>query len=140
LLPLTWALPMFCLLHLFMGGLGMYFLASRWTGSLAGGALAGVVFAFNGVTLNMLMWPSHTATLAWMPWVILLVEMGWQSGGRKMILASLAAAMEVLGGGPETILFTWVILLALAALESCREPSRWWTIVRRFVAIGFVAL
>jgi hypothetical protein len=140
LLPLTWALPMFCLLHLFMGGLGMYFLASRWTGSQAGGALAGVVFAFNGVTLNMLMWPSHTATLAWMPWVILLVEMGWQSGGRKMILASLASAMEVLAGGPETILFTWAILLSLAALECRRQPSGCWTTLRRFVAMGLVAL
>src|SRR5208282_1656147 len=39
LLPLTWALPVFCLLHLFLGGLGMYFLASRWTGSRAGGTL-----------------------------------------------------------------------------------------------------
>jgi len=34
-------------------------------------AFAGVAFAFNGLTLNLLMWPSHIATLSWMPWVIL---------------------------------------------------------------------
>jgi hypothetical protein len=140
LFPLTWALPVFCLLHLFMGGVGMYFLASRWTGSRAGGALAGVAFAFNGVTLNMLMWPSHSATLAWMPWVILLVEEGWQWGGRKMIFAALAAGMEVLGGGPETILFTWAILFALAAVECLREPGKRWTLIRRFVGMGALAL
>jgi hypothetical protein len=140
LLPLTWALPLFCLLHLFLGGLGMYFLASRWTASRAGGALAGVAFAFNGVTLDVLMWPSHTATFAWMPWVILLVEEGWQMGGRKMILASLAAAMEVLGGGPETILFTWLILSGVALVECCREPARILTTARRFLAMGLLAL
>ena len=31
LLPLTWSLSFFCLAHLFWGGLGMYFLAHRWT-------------------------------------------------------------------------------------------------------------
>jgi hypothetical protein len=140
LLPLTWALPAFCLLHLFLGGLGMYFLASRWTGSRAGGTLAGVAFAFNGVSLNMLMWPSHSATLGWMPWVILLVEEGWRWGGRKIIVAALAAAMEVLAGGPETILFTWAILLAIAVVECCREPDQWWTRARRLLAVGSLAL
>jgi hypothetical protein len=36
LLPLTWSLPAFCLLHVFLGGMGMYFLARRWTDSQAG--------------------------------------------------------------------------------------------------------
>ena len=62
LLPLAWALPFFCLLHLFLDGLGMYFLAARWSGSRLGGALAGTIFAFNGLSLNFLMWPSHIAT------------------------------------------------------------------------------
>ena len=31
LLPLTWSLSFFCLAHLFWGGLGMYFLACRWS-------------------------------------------------------------------------------------------------------------
>jgi len=61
-LPLTWSLPAFCLFHVFLGGMGMYFLARRWTASQAGAALAGVVFSFNGLSLNFLMWPSHIAT------------------------------------------------------------------------------
>ena len=77
LLPLNWSLSFFCLLHLWFGGLGMYFLARRWTGNDFGAAFAGTVFAFNGVSLNLLMWPSHTATYAWMPWVVLTVELAW---------------------------------------------------------------
>src|SRR6476646_8391014 len=31
ILPLPWSLSFFCLLHLFIAGLGMYFLALNWT-------------------------------------------------------------------------------------------------------------
>src|SRR5208282_3609848 len=140
LLPLTWSLPFFCLLHLFLGGMGMYFLAARWTGSRAGAAVAGVVFAFNGLTLNFLMWPSHIATFAWMPWVILLTEAGWREGGRKLVPAALAAAMQVLAGGPESILFTWLILLVVGLMECGREgvPAR--VLARRFFLMGILPL
>lgn len=140
ILPLAWALPFFCLLHLFLGGMGAYFLAERWTGSRAGAALAGVVFAFNGLALNFLMWPSHIATFAWIPWVIYLTERGWREGGRRLVPAALAAAMEVLGGGPESILFTWLILLGLALVETGRGSRPWATLVRRFLAVGFLAV
>jgi hypothetical protein len=140
LLPLTWSLPAFCLLHVFLGGMGMYFLARRWTGSQAGAALAGVAFSFNGLSLNFLMWPSHIATFSWIPWVILLVEDGWRVGGRRMIAAALAAGMQILAGGPETIAFTWLVLLALAAAQWAREPRTFWRTARRLAVMGSLAL
>jgi hypothetical protein len=138
-LPLTWALGLFCLLHLFWAGMGMYFLTARWTGSRAGAALAAVVFAFNGLTMNFLMWPSHLATFAWVPWVILLAEDAWAVGGQKLILAALAAAMEVLAGGPEEILVTWLILAALAIGRLRNHTPGFLTLGRRFLAIGLIA-
>lgn len=112
-LPLGWSLSFFCLLHLWFGGVGMYRLARRWTGSDFAAAFAGVAFPFSGLTLNLLMWPSHIATFSWMPWVVLLVERAWREGGRTIILASLAGAMQMLAGGPETIFLTWLLLAAL---------------------------
>lgn len=41
-LPLSWSLAVFCLLHLWFGGLGMYFLAPRWTGRAQPAAVADV--------------------------------------------------------------------------------------------------
>src|SRR6266404_2496663 len=113
LLPLSWSLSFFCLLHLFWGGLGMYFLGHRWTGNRLGASVAGLVFAFNGLSLNLLMWPSHIATLSWAPWVVLSVERAWQEGGRKLILAAICGALQMLAGGPETILLTWLLLTAI---------------------------
>jgi hypothetical protein len=112
-LPLPWSLSFFCLLHLWFAGLGMFFLARRWTGNSFAAAFAGVAFAFNGLTLNLLMWPSHIATLSWMPWVVLAVELAWRDGGRKIILAAFAGALQMLAGGPEIIFLTWILLLAL---------------------------
>lgn len=113
LLPLTWSLSFFCLFHLWLAGMGMYFLAYRWTGNRVAAAAAGVMFAFNGLTLNLLMWPSHIATLSWMPWVVLTGEKAWKEGGRSLVGAALTGSMQMLAGGPETILFTWIILSSI---------------------------
>ncbi len=113
LLPLTWSLGFFCLLHLWFGGLGMYFLARKWTANDFAGAFAGTAFCFSGLTLNLLMWPSHTATWSWMPWVVLAVESAWRQGGRMIFIAAMCGALQMLAGGPEIIFFTWLVLLAL---------------------------
>ena len=124
--PLTWSLNFFCLIHLFFAGMGMYFLARRWSGNHIAAGLAGVVFAFNGLSLNMLMWPSHIATLAWMPWVVLLAEKAWLQGGRNLFAAALAGAMQMLAGGPETIMLTWLLVVALWCVQifqGFRQPN-----------------
>jgi Bacterial membrane protein YfhO len=129
LLPLTWSLSFFCLLHLWFGGLGMYFLARRWTENDFAAAFAGTAFCFSGMTLNLLMWPSHTATWSWMPWVVLAVEAAWREGGRKIMIAAIAGALQMLAGGPEIIFFTWLILLALWIQQLARNefprPKFW---------------
>ncbi len=112
-LPLEWSLSFFCLLHLWFAGLGMFFLARRWTGNNFAASFAGVAFSFNGFTLNLLIWPSHIATFSWMPWVVLAVELAWREGGRKIFLAAIVGALQMLAGGPETIFLTWLLLLAL---------------------------
>jgi len=145
LLPLGWSLSLFCLLHLFWAGLGMYFLAHRWSGSRYGAAVAGVIFAFNGLSLNFLMWPSHIATLSWMPWVLFAVERAWQEGGRKVVAAALVGACQMLAGGPETILFTWLLLLALwlvggSAAQAPADRLASQPICARHVSFGRFAL
>ncbi len=124
LLPLSWSLSFFCLAHMFWAGIGMYFLARRWTANALAASFGGLVFAFNGFSLNLLMWPSHIATLSWMPWVVLAVENAWRKGGRQLVLAAMAGAVQMLAGGPETILFTWLILLGLWGVELVEHLRR----------------
>ncbi len=111
--PLPWSLGVFCLGHMFVAGLGMYFLANRWTGNRLAAAVAGTVFAFNGLTWYGLEWPNNMAGLGWMPWVVLATERAWQEGRRRIVLAALAGALQMLSGAPEVILQTWILLVVL---------------------------
>ena len=138
LLPLTWSLPFFCLAHLFWGGLGMYLLAHCWTRHRLAAALAGVIFSFNGLTLNFLMWPSHIATFSWLPWVVWLGERAWRDGGKTFLCATVAGAMQMLAGGPETIMVTWLILLGLACADLVQEKELRSRIVLRFAGMGIL--
>ena len=135
LLPLPWSLGVFCLLHQFLAGLGMYFFARRWTGNRLAAAVAGLTFAFNGLTLNCLMWPSTMAALGWMPWVIDSVEQAWKSGGRKIYAASALGSLQMLTGGPEIILFTWGLLLILWLVALRKEKTVVAHRLKRFLII-----
>jgi hypothetical protein len=117
--PLPWSLGIFCLAHLVLAGTGMFVLARRWTGNPVAAGVAGVAFAFNGMTLSCLIWPNNIAALGWMPWVIYLVDRSWQKGGRILVLASWVGVTQMLAGAPEIFIFTWLILASLWA-------GRWW--------------
>ena len=117
LLPLSWSLGVFCLLHLFWGGWGMYWLAYHWTQNRFAAAFAGVVFSFNGLMLNSLMWPATIASLGWMPWVVWSVERAWHQGGRAVVVAAGAGALQMLSGGAEVTLLTWFLIGTLGLLE-----------------------
>jgi len=137
LLPLSWSLGVFCLLHLWLGGMGMFFLTRRWTGNNFAAAVAGIVFAFNGLMLNSLMWPSTIPGLAWMPWVVWLVEKSWRDGGKALVIAAIVGALQMLSGAAEVIMLTWVLVGAIAVGEFFFNTSARWKIVLRF---GIVVL
>lgn len=124
LLPLPWSLNLFCLLHFFLAGGSMYLLARRWTGSGVAGAVAGAAFSFNGLTMNCLMWPNNIAALGWMPLVLLTAEDAWKLGGRRLIVAALCGAMQMLCGAPEIILVTWVAASLFLAAGAGGEGRR----------------
>jgi hypothetical protein len=140
LLPLPWSLSFFCLTHLFIAGMGVYFLAHRWTNNRLAASVAGIVFAFNGLTWHALMWPNDIAALGWMPWVVLAVERAWQQGGRAIAVAALAGAMQMLAGAPEVILLTWAFVGALWLMQFITgEVSRLKLVIRGGVVGGMVA-
>lgn len=136
-LPLSWSLGVFNVAHLFLGAMGMYFLAYRWTGNRLGACVAGTAYSCNGLMWHALMWTSNTAALGWMPWVVLLTERAWRDGGRRnVITAALAGTMQMLSGAPEPILLTWVVLGFLWLREMLFGNSPRGHICRRLLAIG----
>jgi hypothetical protein len=133
--PLPWSLNYFCLGHLMLAGVGMYFLAYRWTQNRLSASIAGLVFALNGLMLNSLMWTSNLAALSWQPLVVLWVEQAWRFGGRRTVIAALAGAMQMLAGAPEIIVFTWMLLGMLWLGQACRRKIPFWPALQRIVIV-----
>ncbi len=129
--PMPWSFGMFSLGHMFLGGMGMYFLTRRWTGNCFAASLAGLVFAFNGFTWYGVMWPYMEAAMGWMPWVILLLERAREEGGKFIVYAALAVGLQLLSGGAELVLQTAVIAVLLAAADLAARPKAQWQIFAR---------
>lgn len=141
LFPLGWSLSVFCIAHLFLGGLGAWRLAHRFTGDHWAAALAGIAFAGNGLVQNSLMWPNNIAALAWMPWVLLLVESACHQRGRIFFVAALVAGLQMLTGGPEIILLTWLLAGGMVTAQAWqhRAGAREFAVrVGTFAALGAV--
>jgi len=126
LLPMPWAMNFFILGHVFLAGIGMYFLALRWFGNRLAASFAGLIFAWNGLALQCWMWPCHIAALGWMPWVVLLAERAWSGGKRPVVLAALAGACQMVTGSPEIIILTWLMVLGVFLLEVWRQKRLSW--------------
>jgi hypothetical protein len=116
-LPLSWAVGVICVAHLFCGGLGMFVLARKWTRDPLAAAVAGIVFSFSGLMVNSLIWPNNIAALGLMPWVVLVAENAWRCGGRWVVGAGVVGAIQMLSGAPEVILLTWILVLSLALMD-----------------------
>ena len=138
LLPMPWSFGLFCLGHLFIAGLGMHVLAYRWTGSRLAASLAGTVFAFNGLTWYGLMWPHIIAAMAWMPWVIWAIERACCGGRRELLVASLLTAMQLLSGGAEVILQTWLVIAILWIAQALRKEFPLRAGAVRLAGIGLI--
>jgi hypothetical protein len=121
LLPLPWSLNCFNLLHLYLGGLGMFSLALRWLRDGRAAGVAGVAYAFSGLMVSSLMWPNNVAALGWLPWVLLTGERAACEVRKGRLTAALVMALQFLSGAPEIIGLTWAGLLAVILFA--QEPS-----------------
>jgi len=138
LLPLSWSLSLFCVLHLYAGGLGMYFLAANWTRNLHAATFAGVAYAFNGLTQNCLMWPNNIAALGCLPWVLLTVPIAWRRGGGALVVGALVGSLQMLSGAPEIILLTWFVLLMLSVQDMVLRKATRVQIAGRFIVLTLI--
>ncbi|MGI6208762.1 MAG: hypothetical protein ACOYEW_11205, partial [Anaerolineae bacterium] len=63
------------LLHLSLAAVGMYFLVSRLSSSVLGGAVAGIAFSLGGyLTSFPVQQVTILSTAAWLPWLLLALD------------------------------------------------------------------
>ncbi len=140
LLPLSWSLGVFCLLHLWLGGVGMFVLTRRWTGSPLAAAFAGLAYAFSAVSLHSLLWPNNSAALGWLPWVVLAWERALADGGRAVLVGGVVTALQLLTGAPEIILQTWLLAGGLGLVQVPDLRAKLLVLVCRIAGVASLAM
>lgn len=125
LLPAAQAMNWEFILHLFLGGLFMYL----WLGRQSlhrHACLAGALMFMFSAPFYLRLYAGHVAphsTITWIPLVFLAIDglvasprLGW------MLLATGAAAMELLGGYPQVLFYTALIAVPYALIALRRSP------------------
>jgi len=146
--PLPWSLDWYCLAHQWLAGMGMFVLCRRWIGGTVGPLVAGVGYAFGGLTMSCVFWPNNIAALGWMPWVILLLPKAIESKhtpsrppirepciSRSAWLLPAVATLQMLCGAPEITLMTWIV--GASASLAFLPPPHWLAGLAKIV--GFFA-
>lgn len=135
LFPLPWALAWFCVLHILLGGIGMFRLGRQRTNCGFAGAFAGVAFAFGGMLLGCIIYPNYLVALAWMPWLFLLLPNATAKGGRHLVWLALIGSMQMLSGAPELILMNWVLVTLLVIAPANTEAGWNWKPLAHLVSV-----
>ncbi|HVP90839.1 MAG TPA: YfhO family protein [Terriglobales bacterium] len=133
-LPLFTAFKLYYLIHVVLGWLGLYALCRSYALSERASFLGASLFAFSGMYLSSFEFYNHIAALAWMPWVLLLLDRGSRtaSGRSRFIGIAVLWALLILAGSPEVI----VITALLAAAQAFMRPGEG----RRRLVAAFVPL
>ena len=126
-------------LHALLAALGAYFLALRLLRRYPAAVFAGLAYGLSGFFVGH---SSHTPMLecaAWVPWLMLVLDRGFESAPvRNTLLGGLAAGAMILGGHFQTILYGFFALALFAAALVLREPRRWARVAAMAAAIPIV--
>lgn len=132
-LAISWVLPSpgainyLAAFHLLLAGLGMFLLARRLGVSAFGAWLAAVVFSFSGYLFAHIHHVSLICASAWVPLILLFVQRAWEGDlVRNSVLAALALAACALCGHPQTLFFSFLLIIfwtLWGALARRRSPA-----------------
>lgn len=124
LFPMPCSLAWFCVLHILLGGVGMFRLGVERTESGFAGAMGGTSFAFCGLLLGCIIYPNYLVAFAWMPWMFFVLPEALEKGGRNLVRLAIFSSLQMLSGAPELILMTWA-LIATITIATARKNAEW---------------
>ncbi len=127
LMPVTRALGLIAVLHLWLAGVGMYAWLRSEGASAAGALLGGAVFAFSGYFF-VRMYAGHLGVIttgAWLPLLLWVYRRTVERRSWKLaVLGGLPAGLSILAGHTASFIYVALALVAYAAFcawEGWRE-------------------
>ncbi len=127
LLPLPTAIQTNVLLHLWLAGVGMYFLARVLGASRTGSVIAGLAFAGSGQLYTSLEMTGILDIYVWLPWVVAASELTWRrrSWGWTAVAGLLYGVLAVAGHLPWFIYSSMFMALWVGAHVAAGAWDAW---------------
>jgi hypothetical protein len=127
---------------LFAGiGVGMYVFLRALALSTVACLLAAVTFTFSGTVFSQINHVDMTEGLVAVPWMLLAVLYIIRDGRwRWSVLLGVGFALVILGGAPEAMLDTAILVVLFAAMTAGLDRARWWRVLTRGGAGAALAL
>ena len=118
ILPFAAAFKLHYLIHFLIGWAGVFLLIRSFRLSGAASFLGATIFVFSGVYLSCVEFYNHVAALAWMPWILLLLNGSRLRGWKPLAGLSLLWALMILAGTPFVAVITGISAAVMILLRS----------------------
>jgi Bacterial membrane protein YfhO len=126
-LPFDIGFSAFLAFHLLIAGWGMArYLQSSCDLRSWESVLGGIVYSLGGFLTSLISLTNQLAVAAWMPWALVSTERLLMTGSRRaFVWLTLVIGFQLLGGAPEGVIVTAVLIAAIAARHVWRTRGEW---------------
>ncbi|MCM3876501.1 MAG: hypothetical protein NEA02_08785, partial [Thermoanaerobaculia bacterium] len=131
----------FSLAHLWLAGLGGFFLVRFLTNARIAPLFGGLAYMLSARTLQSTIWPNAVAVAALIPFILLGI--GWLAAGRRragLLLGATAGGLALLAARPHSLLGAAPIVIAFAAAQFRDARDRRRFLVELGLATALAAL
>jgi hypothetical protein len=138
-LPLGLTMSVTAVLHLFIGGWGMWAFTGRLKIPAFGRCVSALAFGLTGYLVGRLGTYPTISVAAWLPWLLWAVHRILTQGKlQDMALFALFAALQLLAGHAQTTWYSMLLMSVFAAYWLVRYERLHWR--RAILAVGAMAL
>ncbi len=144
------AVRFYCVLHLWIGGAGIYSLARHWGMGIAAALLPAITCMFGAWTIGNLEFANNLGAIVWAPWIILvcgriteglLEKKGALQPGnvRRVAMLAVVFVIQYLAGYPEYLAYTAAFACTYIALR-CAAARNGRVLLKALLAFGVSGL
>ncbi|MDP3685813.1 MAG: YfhO family protein [bacterium] len=138
-LPGVWVANLSLLLHLWLGGLGMWVLLRRERFAPTASFLGALLFSGSGYLVGRVTLPHLLFAAAWVPWILAAVFRLWRAHRlSSFLLVSAAGAAQLFAGHLQVVAYTVLLAAIACGFLFMAQPVR--TAVRRLSVVLIVPI
>ena len=127
------------LMHWLSAIVGFFFLGKKLGLSPLGASVSSLLFGFSGFFVGQANQTVCIITLAYIPWILLLLESAWESGIHYALLAGVLFGLTGLGGHPGMTVYSALMIVVWCVLKY-RPTGRLVAVLGATFFVGLIVL